>query len=99
MKFTRLTEMDYQIESLVLGAMDKGVSVKENTNAFATFGNDGQFVDAYMIEKITTNDGDIVYEHESKAVEVYSPESAYLTIDMMRSVISEIGRASCRERE
>ncbi|HLS61240.1 MAG TPA: transglycosylase domain-containing protein [Virgibacillus sp.] len=89
MKFTRLTEMDYQIESLILGAMDKGVSVKENTNAFATFGNDGQFVDAYMIEKITTNDGDIVYEHESKPVEVYSPQSAYLTIDMMRSVINE----------
>ncbi len=89
MGFSTLTKTDYQTEALSLGGMSKGVSVEENTNAFATFANGGDFVDAYMIEKITTPDGEIIYEHEPEPVEVFSPQTAYLTIDMMRSVIHE----------
>src|SRR5690625_4726684 len=68
--------------------MDHGVTVEENTNAFATFANGGKFVDSYMIEKITTNDGEVIYEHEVEPVEIFSPQTAYLTLDMMRDVIS-----------
>src|SRR5690625_4706253 len=85
--FSRLTEGDKEYLSLPLGGMDYGVTVEENTNAFATFGNDGKFVDSYMIEKITTNDGEIIYEHEVEPVEVFSPQTAYLTLDIMRDVV------------
>lgn len=88
MKFNKLEESDYVIESMALGSMRTGVSIEENTNAFAMIGNNGQFVDAYMIEKITTQDGEVIYEHESEPVDIYSPQTAYLTIDMMRDVIS-----------
>ena len=40
-----------------------------------------------MIEKITDSDGNVIYEHESEQVEVFSAQTAYLTIDMMRDVI------------
>ncbi|MEH7387648.1 transglycosylase domain-containing protein [Bacillus sp. JJ1521] len=88
MGYTTLDEKDYQGLSISIGGMTNGVSVEENVNAYTTFANDGKFIDAYMIEKIVTNDGDVIYEHEVKPVDVFSPQTAYLTIDMMRDVIN-----------
>ncbi|SER94811.1 penicillin-binding protein [Gracilibacillus ureilyticus] len=79
---------DYENMSITLGSTLYGVTVEENTNAYATFGNGGNFVDGYMIEKIETKDGEVIYQHESKPVEVFSPQTSYLTIDMMRDVLT-----------
>jgi penicillin-binding protein len=87
MGFTSLTEMDPYNPAFSLGSMSSGVSVEENTNAFATFANSGKFIDSYMIEKIETQDGDVIYQHEVKPVEVFSPQTAYLMLDMMRDVV------------
>jgi penicillin-binding protein 1B len=87
MGFTSLARVDAYNPSMALGGMTKGVTVEENTNAYATFANGGNFVDAYLIERIETKDGELVYEHESKEVEVFSPQTAYLTLDMMKDVI------------
>ncbi|WP_067727512.1 transglycosylase domain-containing protein [Oceanobacillus damuensis] len=89
MGITTLTPGDHSNLALSLGAMTYGVTVEENTNAYATFGNNGKFADAYMIEKITTNDGDVVYEHNEEPVEVFTPQTNYLTIDMMRDVLTD----------
>ena len=89
MGFTSLTNGDRSHLSMALGAMDKGVTVEENVNAYATFANGGKFVDAYMIEKIETKDGEVIYQHSPKPVEVFSPQAAYLTIDMMRDVLTQ----------
>lgn len=64
-----------------------GVTVEENVNAYATFANKGKFVDAYMIEKIENSDGKVIYQHEKTETDVFSAQTAYLTIDMMRDVI------------
>lgn len=88
MGFTSLVHgADRYNKSMSLGGLTRGVTVEENTNAFVTFANGGKFVDAYMIEKIVSNDGEIVYEHESQPVDVFSPQTAYLTLDMMRDVL------------
>lgn len=68
--------------------MHRGVTVEENINAFSTLGNNGNFSDGYMIEKIVSKDGDILYEHKSDPVEVFTPQTSYLTLDMMRDVIT-----------
>jgi penicillin-binding protein 1B len=88
MGFTSLIEDDMTNASMAIGSLSIGVTVEENTNAFVTFGNMGKFVDAYMIERIETKDGEVIYEHESEMVDIFSPQTAYLTIDMMRDVIS-----------
>ncbi|WP_053218886.1 transglycosylase domain-containing protein [Virgibacillus senegalensis] len=88
MGFSTLTEEDHTNASLAIGSLGEGVTVEENVNAFSTFGNNGKFVDAYMIEKIETNDGEVLYEHESDPVDVFSPQTNYLTIDMMRDVLN-----------
>lgn len=87
MGFSDLQKADYGIASLSLGAMTKGVTVEENVNAYATFANSGKFIDGYMIEKIETSNGETVYQHEKTESDVFSAQTAYLTIDMMRDVI------------
>ncbi|MFD2046349.1 transglycosylase domain-containing protein [Ornithinibacillus salinisoli] len=93
MGITTLLDNEYMNPSLAIGAATHGITIEENTNAFTTFGNNGKFVDAYMIEEITTSDGEVIYQHESEEVEVFTPQTNYLTLDMMRDVISQ-GSAS-----
>ncbi|GAE92925.1 multimodular transpeptidase-transglycosylase [Gracilibacillus boraciitolerans JCM 21714] len=88
MGFSAITEQEGAYDSLVLGSPTNGITIEENTNAYVTFGNMGNFVDGYMIEKIETKDGEVIYQHESKEVEVFSPQTSYLMIDMLRDVLS-----------
>ena len=93
MGFTSLRSEDYTNLSTSIGSMKNGVTVEENTNAFGTFANEGKFIDAYMIDKIVDKDGKIIYQHEVKPVDVFKPQTAFLTLDMMRDVIKS-GTAS-----
>lgn len=98
MGFSSLSNDDYTNRSMALGGLSKGVTVEENVNAFATFANSGKFVDAYMIDKIVTKDGKVIYQHKAKPVNVFTPQTSYLTLDMMRDVISSGTAASLRSR-
>ena len=75
MGFTKLTAEDYGNLSTAIGGLKTERAVEENTNAYATFANGGQFIDAYMIEKIVDLDGNVIYEHKVEPVEVFSPET------------------------
>lgn len=87
MGITSIKDHEYAHPTLGIGALDSGITIEENTNAFSTVANGGKFADAYIIEKITTSDGEVFYEHEHEPVEVFSPQTSYLLIDMMRDVI------------
>lgn len=87
MGITTLEPADYTNLSTSIGGLERGVTVEENTNAYATFANGGQFVDAYLIDKIVDDEGKIVYQHKVKKQHVFSPQTSFLTIDMMRDVI------------
>ncbi|SFB36879.1 penicillin-binding protein [Lentibacillus halodurans] len=89
MGITTIGENEYAHQSLGIGGTSDGVTVEENVNAYTTLGNQGQFADGYMIEKITDQDGNAIFEHESDPVDVFSPETAYLTLDIMRDVIDQ----------
>lgn len=93
MGFTSLRSEDYTNLATSIGSMKNGVTVEENTNAFGTFANQGKFIDAYLIEKIVDKNGKIVYQHEVTPVDVFKPQTAFLTLDMMRDVIKS-GTAS-----
>lgn len=93
MGFTRMHEEDYTNLALSIGAMKNGTSVEENTNAFATFANGGQFIESYMVEKIEDMDGNLIYQHEIEPVDVFSPQTSYIVSDMMRDV-TKIGTAT-----
>jgi penicillin-binding protein 1B len=78
--------------SAALGAVE--VTVEQNTSAFSTFGNNGDRLEPFMIERIETASGEIVFEHERKEVNVFTPQTNYLSIDMMRDVLRPGGTAS-----
>ncbi|MER2089207.1 MAG: transglycosylase domain-containing protein [Sporosarcina sp.] len=94
MGISKLVPGDYVNYSTSYGGMDIGMSVEENTNAFATFANGGKFLDAYIIEKIEDTDGNIVFQHEAKPVDVFSPETSYIITDMLRGVVKTGGTGS-----
>ncbi|WP_071435509.1 transglycosylase domain-containing protein [Bacillus kwashiorkori] len=87
MGITSLRRDHYTAPSTALGAPD--ISVEENTNAFATFGNYGNFVDSNLVEKIVDQNGNVIFEHKAEPVEVFSPQASYLTVDMMRDVVKK----------
>lgn len=87
MGFEHITDTDRSTYSAALGGMQYGSTVEENTNAFATFANNGKFVDAYMISKIVDKDGKVVYKHKSKSKKVFSEETSYIISDMLRDVL------------
>ena len=82
------------IPLLHYGGMTIGMSVEENTNAFATFANGGKFIDAYIVERIEDMDGNVVYQHETEPVDVFSPETSYIVTDMLRDVLKPGGTGS-----
>ena len=45
---------------------------------------DGSFTEGYMIESITSPDGEVVYEHEPVKNEVFKDSTAYLMSDMLK---------------
>jgi penicillin-binding protein 1B len=98
MGFTSLTKEDYTNRSTAIGSLTNGVTVEENTNAFTTFANGGKFVDAYMIDKIVDKNGKTIYQHDVKPVDVFKPQTAFLTLDMMRDVIKKGTAAAINNR-
>ncbi|WP_409302207.1 transglycosylase domain-containing protein [Peribacillus sp. SCS-155] len=87
MGFTSIKKDHYTNMSMAIGTME--TTVEENVNSYTTFANGGKFIDAYMIDRIETKDGKVIYQHKPKPVKVFSPQTAYLTIDMMRDVINK----------
>lgn len=86
---TTIQKEDYSAQTGVLGGLKYGVTVEELTNAYSAIANQGTFNDAYMIEKIVDSNGNIVYQHESKPVQAFSKQTAYLMTDMLRTVITD----------
>jgi penicillin-binding protein 1B len=98
MGFTSLVEDDYTNLATSIGSLRNGVTIEENTNAFSTFATDGKFIDAYLIDKIVDKKGNVVYQHKVNPVDVFSPQTAYLTLDMMRDVINRGTATSVKSR-
>ncbi|HSU78810.1 MAG TPA: penicillin-binding transpeptidase domain-containing protein, partial [Candidatus Angelobacter sp.] len=88
MGFSSLIYPDKGPLPVAIGGLTLGTTVEEDTNAYATFANGGNFVDAYMIEKIVDKNGKVVYQHKAKPVKVFTPQTSYMVIDMLRDVIN-----------
>lgn len=72
--------------SIVLGTAE--ASLLEMTSAYATFANQGVYIEPMAIERIEDSDGNILAEFQSQhQEEVMNPETAYYVLDMMREVI------------
>lgn len=86
-----LSKMNYPADpgwayqSAPLGSIE--ATVLTQTNGFQTLANKGEYQQGYMIDKITDNNGTVIYEHKIEPVQVYSQATASIMNDMMRSVL------------
>lgn len=72
-------------ESAPLGTVETNVVTQ--TNGFQTLANGGKYQEAYLIDKILDRNGHPVYEHHDTSMQVYSPATASIMNDLLRSVI------------
>ncbi len=70
--------------ALALGGMTYGTSLKEITNAFTTFANQGRFAEAKFIHFITDKNGNVIYKHEPYEKQIFRDDTAYLITDMLK---------------
>ncbi|MGY3703103.1 transglycosylase domain-containing protein [Vagococcus martis] len=78
---------EYYRESIPLGGTDHGMTVLEETEAYATLANKGVYNKGYSIDKITNEKGDVIYEHKQEPNQVFKPATASIMNDMMRDVL------------
>lgn len=78
---------EYGIESLPLGSGVE-LTVAQMANAYQTIANNGVYQKYYMVDKITTENGEVVYQHQSEPVQVYSRPTATIMQHLLRGPIT-----------
>lgn len=81
------TETDTSNLSFALGGVSSGPTVFEQTRGFSTFANNGQYIDGYYIERIEDTFGNVVFQQNEQAVQVFSEDTNYLMVDMLRDTM------------
>lgn len=79
-----IPDSDFNNASLAIGGVKYGTTVLEMAGAFSSIANSGTHVEPFLIERIETKGGDVIFEHEQASAEVFSPETAFLLQDMLR---------------
>lgn len=82
-----LTDSDWNL-SLALGSMTYGASPVQMAAAYAPFANGGVYHAPYFIEKITDQNGVVIYQHQDSGTRVLSEQSAYLMTNLLQTVIT-----------
>ncbi len=94
----RATELGYQnVEpyfSIALGTIE--ASPVEHAAAFAAFANDGLWIEPHLITEIRDAEGDIVYQAAPRRAQVWSPQTAYIMLDMLHGNVVDSGAFSHR---
>ncbi len=75
--------------SVALGA--GSVTLYEMVRAYGVFANGGHSVQPYLIDKVTTADGEVLYENTSRnpGTSVLQADNARLITEMLRAVVDE----------
>jgi penicillin-binding protein 1A len=89
MNFSSLTYIDNDNLALSLGGFTYGTTVVDMAKAYYTLANNGEYTDNTCITKIELQNEGVIYGGEVKKVKVYEPESAYMMVDILKSVITE----------
>jgi len=75
------------VYSIALGTMD--LNVLELTSGYGTILNLGKWMEPYFIDRIEDKNGNVLFQHTPNSREALSPKTAYMMIDMLKTVISK----------
>lgn len=87
-QFSHLSKHDYHFPAAI-GGFTHGMSPLEMTSAYTVFSNNGYFQQARAIEKVTDQNGNILYEWDDTRVKVWKDE----TISKVRQLMSRTVQA------
>ena len=73
--------------SIALGGLTKGLTIKEITNAYQSFSNNGKYIPAGFIKEIKNKSGKTIYSHNNIGKQVMKDSTAYLITNMLRDVV------------
>lgn len=71
--------------SISLGTFD--ASVYDMVGAYSTFVNHGVWTEPIYITRVEDKNGTVIYEHSPKVVTALNEQTAYVMVDMLRSVV------------
>ncbi|MFA9492673.1 penicillin-binding protein PBP1B [Streptococcus sp. E17BB] len=74
---------DYSIESLPIGGGAE-MSVAQQTNGYQMLANGGIYHKKHVVQKITANDGTVIYEYDDKGERIFSPAGAGIMTHLLR---------------
>ncbi|WP_242258324.1 penicillin-binding protein PBP1B [Streptococcus thoraltensis] len=74
---------NYDIESLPLGG-GIGMTVEQMANGYQMIANNGAYAQGYMVDKITDNEGKVIYQHKTEPVQVFSKATATILQNLLR---------------
>ncbi|KMT22572.1 transglycosylase domain-containing protein [Clostridium cylindrosporum] len=83
-----VTENDKSLAALSLGGMTHGTLATEMAAAYGVFGNNGMYKEPRMYTKVLDRNGNLVLEKKSTENRSLSSTASYLTLDMMKGVVS-----------
>lgn len=69
--------------NIALGGFTDGVNIIDLAGSYTAFANNGYYSKPYFIEKITTNKGRELYNHETNSVKTMREDTAFLLTDML----------------
>ena len=86
----RATELGYDVRpsyALALGSYE--VTPIDHAAAYTSFTNGGKKMNPYLIERVENSEGDVIYQAEPRGVQVWSPETAYIMLDMLYGNVND----------
>jgi len=85
--FTHLVSDDCSYAPMALGQFTYGVTVREMTQAYCAFVNDGTFTYSRTYTEVRDASGNIVLDNPARTIEAFSPNTAHTMTYMMQSAV------------
>jgi len=76
--------------SLSLGSFE--ITPLKHASAMGAYANGGMHVEPYVIARVEDADGNILHEASPQRRQVWSPETAYIMLDMMHGNVTDLDR-------
>jgi len=80
--------------SIALGGLTNGLKIKDVTNAYQAFANEGKYVKSSFIKEIRTKNNKLIYRNNSTQNQVMKPSTAYLINDCLQESVKN---GTCRK--
>jgi penicillin-binding protein 1A len=86
----RARELGYDVQpfySLALGAFE--ATPLQHASGFGAFANGGVHVEAHLVTRVEDADGNVLFEAQPRSKQVWTPQTAYLMLDMLHGNVAD----------